>query len=119
LLEEIEESINVCLSGRFVRLVNVINGVDEIFGFSATKYDYNQSYIFHLLNKHVSVLDLENFERNVENCINTNPELIEATRSNEIRTEEVIQILQNYTKSEWKYSPFTYYSPFKKMGVKI
>ena len=34
LLQEIENSVDACLSGRFVRLVNVINGVDDDFVFS-------------------------------------------------------------------------------------
>lgn len=118
LLQEIEDSVEVCLSGRFVRLVNVINGVDDDFLFSVAKQEYHQSYIFHLLNKHVNILDLENFSQNVEQCINTNADLIKATRSNDIQKEEVIRILQNYTKSKWKYSPMTYYTPCKK-DVKI
>jgi len=112
LLQEIEESVDdVCLSGRFVRLVHVINGVDDDFVFSVAKQEYNQSYIFHLLNKHVNILDLEKFPQNVEQCVNTNSDLIKATRSNDIQKEEVIRILQNYTKSEWKYSYMTYYTP--------
>jgi hypothetical protein len=114
LLQEIEDSVNVCLSGRFVRLVNVINGVDDDFVFSVSKQEYHQSYIFHLLNKHVNILDLENFEQNVEQCINTNADLVKTTRSNDIQKEEVIRILQNYTKSEWEYSPMTYYTPVAK-----
>lgn len=110
LLQEIEDSVEVCLSGRFVRLVNVINGVDDAFVLSVEKQQYNQSYIFHLLNKHVNILDLENFSQNVEQCVNTNADLIKATRSNDIQKEEVIQILQAYTKSKWKYSPITYYT---------
>lgn len=114
LLQEIEDSVNVCLSGRFVRLVNVINGVDDDFVFSVSKQDYHQSSIFHLLNKRVDILDLENFEQNVAHCINTDADLVKATRSNDIQKEEVIRILQNYTKSEWKYSPMAYYTPCKK-----
>lgn len=114
LLQEIEESIDVCLSGRFVRLVNVINGVDENFTFFVKEQEYHQSYIFHLLNKHVNVLDLENFEQSVEECINTNIDLIKAIESNNIQKEGVIQILQNYTKTNWMYSYITFtYSQYK------
>jgi len=107
LLQEIEDSIDVCTSGRFVRLVNVINGVDEKYKFFVKQQEYNQSYIFHLLNKRVNMLDLENFEKNVELCINTDVDLIKVTRSNEIQKEDVIQILQNYTKTNWTYSYMT------------
>lgn len=107
LLQEIEDSVDVCTSGRFVRLVNVINGVDERYQFFVKKQEYDRSYIFHLLNTHVSMLDLENFEKNVEHCVNTNVDLIKATRSNEIQKDEVTQILQNYTKTNWVYSHMT------------
>lgn len=116
LLQEIEDSVNVCLSGRFVRLVNVINGVDENYQFFVKKQEYHKSYIFHLLNSHVSMLDLENFVQNVEECVNANADLIKATRSKELQKSEVIQILQNYTKTNWTYSSMTcYYSSCKKI----
>ena len=104
LLQEIEDSVDICTSGRFVRLVNVINGVDEKYMLYVKEKEYTQSYIFHLLNKLINILDLENFEKQVEHYVNTNAELIKATRSNQLHVEEVTHILQNYTKTNWSYS---------------
>lgn len=113
LLQEIVDSIDVCLSGRFIRLVNVINGIDEFYNFFANIKEYNKSHIFHLLNVNVCMLDLENFPQNVEKCINTNVDLIEAIKTHKIPVEDMTQILQNYTKTPWTYSSITCtYSPY-------
>lgn len=119
LLEEIKDSVDVCASGRFVRLVNVINGIDERYSFFVQKNEYHKSYIFHLLNKHVSIYDLKNFVQNVQKCVNTNVDLLKATRADDIEKNDVIQILQNYTKTPWYYSSVTDLYMCCKTGVKI
>ena len=102
LLEEIKDSVDTCLSGKFIRLVNVINGVDENFSFTLQKTEYDKSYVFHQLNKLVDVCNWETITEQVQSYINDRIDV------KNISPEEIINILQSYTKGVWNYVNGTY-----------
>lgn len=96
LYDELLDCQDVCLSGKFIRLVNVVNGFDN-FEVSPGKKEYNKSYIFHQLNKKINVLEIENFTSQVEKIINK-------IDLNNINTEDVLYSLKMYTKVNWEFN---------------
>jgi hypothetical protein len=96
---EILDCKDVCLSGKFIRIVNVVCGFnekdDEIFILKIEEQTYNKSYIFHHLNKLIDILDIKNFTEQVKFLINSKIDL------KDIHYLEILSILNSYTKIEW------------------
>jgi len=94
LYDELSDCQDVCLSGKFIRLVNIVNGFDN-FEVFLEKKEYNKSYIFHQLNKKLNVFETSTFTLQVKEIINT-------IDLNNIEPEDVLYSLKMYTKEEWK-----------------
>jgi hypothetical protein len=110
LVNEILDSKDVCLSGKFIRIVNVVCGFtekDKIFLLKMEEQIYNKSYLFHHLNKLINIFDIKNFTKQVQFLINSKIDL------KDISCLEILSILNSYTKTEWvfennQYQPINY-----------
>lgn len=109
LVQEMDDSIDACAVGVMVRLVNCVRGYDEdgVFEFDLDKFEYEKSFIFHVLNKTLAVeefTDLEDFSKNVEKAINLESVKREIL-SKDISVKTVLKVLKDYTKSHrvWKF----------------
>jgi hypothetical protein len=97
LIEEMNESEDMCLSGHMVRLVNTVKGFDDAFEFNLEQYEYNKAHIFNQLNKLLDVTVLDNLLDQMENVING------ALDVSGVCDDEVLKILRDYSKTEWIY----------------
>lgn len=98
--EEMDDSINLCLTGHVCRLVNVLRGFADVAATEMTGYDYQKAKIFHELNKRIDILNVDNILLEVEKAIN---ELVL-----EVNTASVLKILKEYTMEDWKYNNNTF-----------
>jgi hypothetical protein len=109
LVQEMDDSVDACAVGVMVRLVNCVRGYDEdgVFEFDLDKFEYEKSFIFHVLNKTLAAeefTDLEDFPKNVEKAINLESVKREIF-SKDISATTVLNVLKDYTKSNgtWKF----------------
>jgi hypothetical protein len=109
LVQEMDDSVDVCSVGVMVRLVNCIRGYEEndVFEFNLDKFEYDKSFIFHILNKTLAIeefTDFEDFPKNVEKAINLESVKKEIFSKN-ISVPIVLCVLKDYTKSHgiWNY----------------
>jgi hypothetical protein len=107
LVQEMDDSVDACAVGVMVRLVNCVRGYDEdgVFEFDLDKFEYERSFIFHVLNKTLEEFtDLEDFPKNVEKVINLKSVKREIF-SKDITVTTVLNVLKDYTKSNkaWKF----------------
>lgn len=104
LVEEMNESEDMCLSGHMVRLVNSVKGFDDEFEFNLEQYEYNKARIFNQLNKLLDVTVLDNFLDRMEGvvnggCVNGGLDM------SDLCADEVLKILRDYSKTEWVREP--------------
>ena len=93
LMEEINESSGVCITGHITRLINSIRGFDDVeFDIIVDNYEIDRARIFHQFN---NLVDLDNFMNSVETISNEIIDQIETPPA------LLLQILKDYTKREW------------------
>lgn len=97
LVEEMNESGDMCLSGHMVRLVNSVKGFDDAFEFNLEQYEYNKAHIFNQLNKLLDVTVLDNFLVRMEGVVNGGLDV------SGMCGDEVPKILKDYSNNEWMY----------------
>jgi hypothetical protein len=97
LVEEMNESEDMCLSGHMVRLINSVKGFDDTFDFNLEQYEYNKAYIFNQLNKLLNVTILDDILDRIENTVNS-------IDMNGISIDDMLKILRDYSKREWVYN---------------
>lgn len=95
LMEEMEDSEDMCLSGHMVRLVNSVKGFDDTFEFNLEQYEYNKAFIFNQLNKLLGVIVLDNLLERMEDVVN------HGLDRGDIGDEDILRILKDYSKHEW------------------
>ena len=98
LIEEMNESEDMCLSGHMVRLVNSVKGFDDAFEFNLEQHEYNKAHIFNQLNKLLDVTVLDNLLDRMEGVVNGGLDV------NGVCADEVFKILRDYSKTEWVYT---------------
>jgi hypothetical protein len=98
LKEEIDDSKDMCLSGHMIRLINTVNGYDD-FQFNIDQYEYSKANIFNQLNKLIDVTTLDGFLDKLQNIVNSR-----AIDMSYINQNEILSILKDYSKCEWKYT---------------
>lgn len=95
LLEEMNESDDMCVSGHMIRLINSVKGFDDDFEFNLEHYEYNKARIFNQLNKLLDVTVLDGFLDRIEDVVNSSLDV------NGIDEKDVLSILRDYSKHEW------------------
>lgn len=96
LLEEMNESEDMCLSGHMVRLVNSVKGFDDVFEFNLEQYEYDKARIFNQLNRLLDVTMLDNLLKRMQDVVNG-----DNFDRNGIGWRDMIKILKDYSKHEW------------------
>ena len=99
LIEEMNESKDMCLSGHMVRLVNSVKGFDGAFEFNLEQHEYNKARVFNQLNKLLDMTVLDNLLDRMEGLVNGGLDV------SGLCADEVLKILMNYSKTEWTYDP--------------
>jgi len=95
LLEEMNESEDMCLSGHMARMVNSVKGFgNESFDFNLEQYEYNKANIFNQLNKLLDLTVIDNLLDRMEGVVNK-------VNVRDIDDEHVLRILRDYSKREW------------------
>lgn len=108
LLEEMDDSVDMCLSGHLVRLVNSVKGFDNnSFHFNIELYEYNKARVFHLINKTLDLTTLDNFLERMQIALNG---VLNEVINEDISTHDILQILKDYSKHQWLFvdGKFTY-----------
>ena len=105
LLEEMNDSKDMCTTGLVVRMMNSIRGFSEEFSFNLESFEYSKAFVFHILNK--SLMKDPSFEdsdlnRIVMKEINSEDVRKELNARN-INNNIITRILKDYTKSGWKF----------------
>lgn len=95
LREEMDESIDMCLSGHIVRLINTLRGFSSEFETTLDPYEYIKAKTFHSLNMKIDVFDTQNLIGQVESFVND--------KSIELDRQYAIRILTDYTRCRWEY----------------
>jgi hypothetical protein len=95
LKEEMDECLNMCLSGHMVRLVNSVKGFGDKFEFNLEQFEYDKAFIFNQLNKKLDLTILDKILDHIEEIVNGK----EIDMSG-VKDENILLILRDYSKHE-------------------
>lgn len=95
LIEEMEESKDLCLSGHICRLVNTLTGFtdDEQLLIKIDEYEYHRAKTFNEINKKIDVFTLDGLNERIQKAVNT--------KFINIDDKFGIRILSEYTHIHW------------------
>jgi hypothetical protein len=95
LKEEMDECLDMCLSGHLVRLVNSVKGFDDKFEFNLEQFEYDKAFIFNQLSKKLDLTNLDKILDHIEEIVNK-----KEIDMCDVKEENILLILRDYAKHE-------------------